>query len=96
MSYMELLFLILDFLFKDFIYLLFRGEGREKEREGNINVWLPLAHPLLGTWPTTQACALTGNQTSDLLVCRPALNPLSHTSQEELNRIIVPLYISGN
>ena len=37
-------------LFKDFIYLfLERGEGREKERERNINVWLPLAWPLLGT-----------------------------------------------
>ena len=24
-----------------------RGEGREKVREGNINVWLPL------TWPPT-------------------------------------------
>ena len=47
----------------------------------NINVWLPLARPLLGTWPTTQACALTGNQTCDPMVCRPALNPLSHTSQ---------------
>ena len=46
----------------DFICLfLERGEGREKERERNINVWLPLAHPLLGTWSTTQACALTGN-----------------------------------
>ena len=43
---------------------------------------MPLTpHPLLGTWPTTQACALTGNQTSDLFVHRPALNPLSHTSQ---------------
>ena len=28
------------------------------ERERNINVWLPLASPLLGTWPATQACAL--------------------------------------
>ena len=35
----------------------------------------------LGTWPTTQARALTGNQTSNLSVCRPALSPLSHTSQ---------------
>ena len=26
---------------------------------------LPLARPYLGTWPTTQACVLTGNQTSD-------------------------------
>ena len=44
--------------FKDFIYLfLERGEGREKEKR-HINVWLPLAHPLLGTWPTTQAWAL--------------------------------------
>ena len=42
---------------------------------------LLLAHLPLGTWPATQACALTGNRTSDLLVCRPALNPLSHTSQ---------------
>ena len=65
-----------------FIYLfLERGEGKEKEKERNINVWLSLAHPPLGTWPTTQACALTGNRTSDPLVYRPALNPLSHTSQ---------------
>ena len=56
-------------------------EGKEKGRERNINVWLLLAHPPLGTWPTTQVCVLTGNQTSDPLVCRPALNPLSHTSQ---------------
>ena len=58
-----------------------RGEGREKEKKRNINVRLPLTHPLLGTWPATQACALTGNQTGNPLVRRPALNPLSHTSQ---------------
>ena len=32
----------------------------------------------------TQACALNRNQTSDLLVCRPTLNLLSHTSQGQL------------
>ena len=70
------------FLKKDFIYLfLEKGEGREKERERNINVWLPLVHPLLGTWPSTQAWAMTGNRTGDPLVRRPALSPLSHTSQ---------------
>ena len=42
---------------------------------------LPLAHPQLETWPATQVCALNGNQTSDLSVRRPGLNPLSHTSQ---------------
>ena len=53
---------------KYFIYLLLeRGEGREEDREKNQHVrdtWLPLACPLLGTWPTTQANALTGNQTA--------------------------------
>ena len=37
--------------------------------------------PLLGTWPTTQACAPTGNRTSAPLVHSPVLSPLSHTSQ---------------
>ena len=36
--------------------------------------------PPTGAWPTTQACALTGNRTGNPLVCRPRLNPLSHTS----------------
>ena len=40
-----------------------------------------LSTPLLGTWPTTQARTLTGNRTHNPLVHRPALNPLSHTSQ---------------
>ena len=64
-----------------FIYRQKGREGQEKEKEGNIDVWLPLARPPLGTWPTTQARALTGNRTSDPLVRRPALNPLSHTTR---------------
>ena len=69
------------FFFLDFIYLfLERGAGREKERERHINVWLPLMHPLLGTWPVTQACAPTGTQTSDL-VLRLSLIPLSYTAR---------------
>ena len=42
-----------------------RKEGREKERERNMCEryidWLPLARPLLGIWPSTQACVLTRN-----------------------------------
>ena len=35
-----------NYFLKDFIYLfLERGERKEKERERNINVWLPLMHP---------------------------------------------------
>ena len=67
-----------QYFVKDFIYLfLDRGEGREKERERSINVWLPLVRPLLGIWPATQAWALTGNRTSDPLVHKPVINPLS-------------------
>ena len=39
----------LKFFLKYFIYLfLDRREGREKERERNVNVWLPLACPTPG------------------------------------------------
>ena len=52
----ELLIGVLELPF----FLNFRGEGREKERERNID-WLPIAHPQVVTWPATQACALTRN-----------------------------------
>ena len=64
-----------------FLKIYFLESRREQERERNINVWLLLTRPLLGTWPATQACALTGNWTGHPVVLRPALNPLSHTSQ---------------
>ena len=51
---------LMHFLKRFYYLFLERGEGREKERERNISV-LPLEHPLLGTWPTIPACALTGN-----------------------------------
>ena len=75
------LYLSILLIFKKYFLNLFleRGEGKER----NINVWLPLLHPLLETWPTTQACALIRNRTSDPLVHRLALNPLSHTSQDD-------------
>ena len=71
---------IVQFFLKKILFI-FRGERREKEKESNIIVRLPFVRPLLGTWPTAQAGALTGNQTSDFLVCRLAFNTLSHTSQ---------------
>ena len=41
-----------------------------------------LSHaPQWGTWPAIQACAPTGNRTSNPLPRSLALNPLSHTSQ---------------
>ena len=63
-----------------------KGEREEEKhpcgRDTSIGC---LSHtPNLGTWPTSQAHALTGNRTDDPLVHRPALSPLSHTSQAEL------------
>ena len=56
------MFLFLRIFFLDFIYLfLHRGEGRKKERERNINVWLPLMRPPPGTWHAPQACAWESN-----------------------------------
>ena len=69
-----------------FIYIQREGK-RERKKERNTSVWLPLTCTLLGTWPKTQACALTGNRTGDPLVHRLALNLLSHTSQGRILNI---------
>ena len=75
-------FLVRQNFLKDFIYLfLERGREKKKERERNINVWLPLTCLPPETWLATQACALTRNRTSNPLLCSLVLNPLSHTSQ---------------
>ena len=67
--------------FKRFYLFVFRERGREGEREGkkhqcvretSINYLLYVPQP--GTEPTTQACGLTGNRTSDLLLCRTIPN----------------------
>ena len=55
---LHLFFFKRSFFKKRFYLFLERGEGREKERERNTNVWLPLACALLGTSSATQACAL--------------------------------------
>ena len=76
--------------FKDFIYLfIFKERGRERGRKGEKHPYVvasrtPPTGDLAcnpGIWPATQACGLTGNLTSDPLVYRPVLNPLSHPSQ---------------
>ena len=68
---------------------------REREREGEKHQCVRdtsiscLSHSQLGTWPTTRACARTENRTSDLLVHRPALSPLSHTDQDSFILLII-------
>ena len=57
-----------NFFLRFYLFSFRMGKRKEKERERNTHVWLPLACPQPGTWPTTQACALTGNRTGDPLV----------------------------
>ena len=70
------------FMYLIFYLFIFRERGREGEKHQCVvaSGALPPPPPL-GTWPTTQACTLTRNWTGYSLVCRPALNPLSHTIQ---------------
>ena len=60
------------FLFLRLLFFLQRGQERGKGRETSMCGCLSRT-PALGTWPATQAHALTGNQTSNPLVRRPAL-----------------------
>ena len=54
----------------------------EGEREGEKQICLSHAPNRRGTWPDTQAHALTGNQTRDLPLWGMLPNPLRHTGSE--------------
>ena len=69
--------------FKKKILFIFGEREREEEEKGRNIDQLPLASPQLGTWPTTQTYALTGNRTSDRSVCGMTHIPVSHASQGE-------------
>ena len=71
-------FLGVSHIFKKIFYaFICRERGREDERETSAG-WLSRA-------PNVP----TGNQTGDLLVHRPVLNPPSHTSQGICYRFLV-------
>ena len=71
------MYLILIFIFRE-------GKGRRKKgRQTSMCGWVSRsAH--WGSGPKTKACALTGNQTGDPLVRRPALNPVSYTTRAKI------------
>ena len=63
-----------------YLFIFSEGEGGRKKR-GETSMCCLSCAPYWGTWPAAHTCALTGNQTSHLLVCRLPLSPLNHTSQ---------------
>ena len=76
------------------IYFQRKAKGRRKSGARNMDQ-LTLACPQPGTWLTTQAYALTQNQTGNLSVCSTTPNPLSYSNlgevyQEKLH-LIYPL-----
>ena len=66
------------------LHLFIFKERRKGEREGEKHRLIASRMPPTGegSWPATQACALVGNWTSDPLVCRLVLNPLSHNTSQ--------------
>ena len=71
------------FPFKKRFYLfIFRERGRKGEREGEKHQCVVVSQvPPTGDLACNPGMCLTGNRTSNYLVHRLALNPLSHTSQ---------------
>ena len=80
------------FFFLRFYLFIFREMGRKGKRRRETSIWsaretsVPLTRLQPGTWPATQASALTRSQTGKLLVCRTMPNPLSHTNQGNILR----------
>ena len=66
-------------------HYLFYFQTEQKGGRETSMCGCPSCAPTLGAQPATQACAPTGNRTSDPLVRRLALNPLNHTSQGWVN-----------
>ena len=68
--------------FKIFIYLfLERWKGKDKEKDRNINVWLPLACPLLGNLACHPGVCPDWESNLRPFGSQPTLSPLSYTSQ---------------
>ena len=81
---------------KRFYLFIFRERGRKGEREGEKHQCMRetpidclLQGPQLGTKPTTQACALTGNKsTCDLWLYGIKLNQLIHFGQGKIDSLL--------
>ena len=73
------------------IFFIFRARGREGDREGEKRrcvretlISCPSRAPHPGSECATQACALTGNRTSDLPLCGTTLSQLSHAGHSKI------------
>ena len=72
-----------------------RGDRREKMRERNMlwegkSSWLPLVYAPTGNEPATRVCALIGNQTGNLSICRwhPRLSLIRQSTWNPLKSLV--------
>ena len=80
--YLFIYFFLPSFFLSRIYLFIFRERGREGEREErSINEWLPLACPLLGTWPNNPGMWPDWESSRRPFGLQPALSPLIHTSQ---------------
>ena len=94
-TYSSFIQIFFSFL-KDFIYsFVERGEGREKDRERSISVWLPLACPPTGDLACNPGMCPDWESICQPFGSQPTLNPLSYTNQSEIHFIflLVPLVL---
>ena len=83
-------FLKTSHFFKDFIYLfLVKGEGREKERERNISVWLPLPHHAQGHLACMQLRHVTWLGTEPVTLQFAGQHSI-HTNQHQSSSALKP------
>ena len=79
--------MLIEFSFLFFFVFLQKRKGRREgekhwcERKTSISCLLSLVPTLTGTKATSEACALTRNQTHNILVYRVMLYQLSHTGE---------------
>ena len=78
---MQILHPFLIFFKRLYLFICFCERGRKGEKEGEKYRLVASRIPPTRNLACNQACTLTGNQTSDLTIHRPVLNPLSYTSQ---------------
>ena len=66
-----------------------RERERDRDRDRDRERYQLSRTPQLGTWPGTQACALTGNPTGGPLVRRPALSPRATPARADVHFQVV-------
>ena len=72
------------FLFFLKILFIFRERGRQREREGNISMWLPLACPQMGNLACNPGMCPDWETNQQRFGSQASTNPLSHTRQGSL------------